>query len=141
MTPPKVTRLIRLFMSETTQIPLTVIRLILQPGEVVLTLHRVEGLSGMTVTDARGFGRGHSSDNSSHEPQFGRNDMKTLLTITLAFLLFSLSGCGDDATESDSAHPFFHVGNDPEPVDNDSNHPAIHFGHHHDEMEHHGHTT
>lgn len=31
--------------------------------EVSLALHRVEALGGMTVTDARGFGRGRGSEN------------------------------------------------------------------------------
>ena len=35
--------------------------------EVTLALHRVEGLSGMTVTDARGFGRGETVDSSAGE--------------------------------------------------------------------------
>ena len=30
-------------------------------GEVARALHHVEGLSGMTVTDARGFGRGRGA--------------------------------------------------------------------------------
>lgn len=29
-------------------------------GEVILALHYVQGLTGMTVLDARGFGRGHA---------------------------------------------------------------------------------
>ncbi len=35
--------------------------------EVTLALHKVEGLSGMTVTDARGFGRGTTDGPSGGE--------------------------------------------------------------------------
>ncbi len=35
--------------------------------EVTLALHKVEGLSGMTVTDARGFGRGTTDGSSGRE--------------------------------------------------------------------------
>ena len=33
-------------------------------SEVTLALHKVEGLTGMSVTDARGFGRGKAKDAS-----------------------------------------------------------------------------
>lgn len=35
--------------------------------DVSLALHHVEGLSGMTVTDARGFGRGKNPDRDPNE--------------------------------------------------------------------------
>lgn len=38
--------------------------------------------------------------------------MKTLLTMTLSVLIFTLGGCGDDAGESNSPHPAIHVGDD-----------------------------
>lgn len=37
--------------------------------EVVLAIHRVEGLTGMTVTDARGFGRGGAASKMRPTPQ------------------------------------------------------------------------
>ena len=35
--------------------------------EVALALHHVDGLSGMTITDARGFGRGRKVDASADD--------------------------------------------------------------------------
>ncbi len=38
--------------------------------------------------------------------------MKIWLTMTLAILVFTLGGCGEDATDSNSTHPAIHVGDD-----------------------------
>ena len=38
--------------------------------------------------------------------------MKTLLTMTLAVVIFTLGGCGEDAADSNVTHPAIHVGDD-----------------------------
>lgn len=58
---------------------------------VTLALHRVEGLSGMSVTTARGFGRGRAKD----APQSIRVDLVDFLPVVKIEIV-----CSDDLVEA-----------------------------------------
>ncbi|MEX0804478.1 MAG: P-II family nitrogen regulator [Candidatus Binatia bacterium] len=62
----------------------------LKLSEVTLALHKIEGLTGMSVIDARGFGRGRAKDS----PQRIVQDLVDYLPCVRIEII-----CGDDLVE------------------------------------------